>query len=227
MATLPQEKVGANYDRDKMLEARAHTFAAIERIAAGMRPGMKQSEGLAFAKAVLKDMGLLRGWHEVFVRFGENTTCTYNQKSVPDLTLKDDDIFYVDIGPVYQKWEADGGDTFVVGHDPEMHAAARDVRTIFDFVREKWLKDRISGRALYDFGEEAARKLGWRLCTDVTGHRLADFPHRAHHTGSLAKTDFVPSSDLWVLEIQIRHPTRKIGAFFEDLLLESGRWGAP
>jgi len=30
----------------------------------------------------------------------------------------------------------------------------------------------------------------------------------------------VPASGLWVLEIQLRHPTRPFGAFFEDLLLE-------
>ena len=30
---------------------------------------------------------------------------------------------------------------------------------------------------------------------------------------------FRPSSGLWVLEIQIRHPSREFGAFFEDLLL--------
>jgi len=29
-----------------------------------------------------------------------------------------------------------------------------------------------------------------------------------------------PSSGLWVLEIQIRHPTLPISAFYEDLMLD-------
>lgn len=221
-----QEAVGPNYDSGKMLEARTHTFHAIERIAAAVRPGMRESEAVALAKSMLKELGLLRGWHGVYVRFGENTLCTYNEKNVPDVTLKENDIFYIDIGPVYEKWEGDGGDTFVIGNDAGMHAAARDVRKVFDLVRAKWLQDRLSGRALYGYAEEAARSLGWQLCTDVTGHRLADFPHKAFHSGSLAAAEFAPSPDLWVLEIQIRHPERPFGAFFEDLLLESGRWNA-
>jgi Xaa-Pro aminopeptidase len=224
MDTRTAEAVGPNYDRAKMLEARKHTFHAIELIAAAMRPGMLESEGVALAKSILKDLGLLRGWHGVYVRFGENTLCTYNDKDAPDVTLKENDIFYIDIGPVYEKWEGDGGDTFVVGDDADMHAAARAAREVFDLVRTRWLRDRLSGRALYDYAEEAARSLGWQLCTDVTGHRLADFPHKAFHSGSLAAAEFAPSADLWVLEIQIRHPGRPIGAFFEDLLLESGRW---
>ena len=224
MSILAEEAVGANYDREKMIEARNHTFNAIERIAAAIRPGMRESEGTALAKSILKDMGLLRGWHGVYVRFGENTICTYNDKNAPDVVLKEEDIFYIDIGPVFEKWEGDGGDTFVLGNDPDMHAAARDVRNVFDLVRDKWLKERVSGRALYEFGEEAARSLGWQLYTEIAGHRLADFPHKAFHSGTLAAAEFAPSPDLWVLEIQIHHPTRPIGAFFEDLLLESGRW---
>lgn len=222
-----QEGVGPNYDRGKMLEARKHTFHAIERIAAAVRPGMRESEAVELARSILKDMGLLRGWHGVYVRFGENTLCTYNDKNAPDVTLKENDIFYIDIGPVYEKWEGDGGDTFVIGNDADMHAAARDVRKVFDLVRARWLQDRLSGRALYDYAEAAAKSLGWQLYTEVAGHRLADFPHKAFHSGSLAAAEFAPSPDLWVLEVQIRHPERPFGAFFEDLLLESGRWGAP
>jgi hypothetical protein len=52
------------------------------------------------------------------------------------------------------------------------------------------------------------------------GHRLGDFPHAVHKAGKLAVAEFQPSSGLWVLEIQIRHPELPIGAFYEDLLLE-------
>ncbi|HTU64565.1 MAG TPA: M24 family metallopeptidase [Steroidobacteraceae bacterium] len=218
--TRPEEAVGSNYDRAGMLEARRQTFIAIERIADQIRPGMRESEGLEIARTTLKDMGMLRGWHGIYVRFGENTLCTYNEKNPPDRVLREDDLFYVDIGPVYQKWEGDGGDTFVLGGDPEMHQAKRDVREVFERVREKWISERISGRALYEYAESVAATLGWVLYTEVAGHRLADFPHKAFHSGPLAQVGFTPSADLWVLEIQIRHPTRPFGAFYEDLLLD-------
>jgi hypothetical protein len=38
----------------------------------------------------------------------------------------------------------------------------------------------------------------------------------------LAGAPYSPSSGLWVLEIQIRHPTRPISAFYEDLMLAGG-----
>ena len=61
---------------------------------------------------------------------------------------------------------------------------------------------------------------GWQLNLDMSGHRLADFPHAALHKGVLAEAPFSPSPGLWMLEIQIRHPVRPFSAFYEDLLLD-------
>jgi methionyl aminopeptidase len=221
-----EERVGPHYDRAKMLEARRQTWHAIAEIAARIRPGMRESEGIELAKSVLKDLGLLRGWHGVYLRFGANTLLTYwNKEGAPDLVLREHDIFYIDIGPVWEKWEGDGGNTFVVGDDPEMRRAASAVREVFDRVQHKWRAESLTGAALYEYATGAARSIGWELVPRVDGHRLADFPHKALHEGTLAATSYTPASDLWVLEIQIRHRTLPFGAFYEDLLLE-GEGGA-
>lgn len=218
-----EERVGPNYDPAQMLEARRRTWHAIETIAAGIRPGMRESEGVEFAKAVLKDLGLLRGWHGVYLRFGANTRLTYwDKEPAPDVVLAANDIFYIDIGPVWEKCEGDGGDTFVVGDDPEMQRARTAVRQVFDRVHEKWRSESLSGAALYQYAVEVAAALGWELVPRVDGHRLGDFPHKALHTGTLAETAFTPGTNLWVLEIQIRHRTLPFGAFYEDLLLAEG-----
>ena len=219
-----EERVGPDYEKAKMLEARRHTWHAIDKIAAAIRPGMRESEGVELAKTVLRDLGLLRGWHAVYLRFGKNTLLTYWDKDAdaPDVVLRDNDIFYIDIGPVWEKWEGDGGNTFVVGTDPEMQRARTAVRQVFDRVHEKWRTESVTGAALYDYATEVARSMGWKLAPGVDGHRLGDFPHKAFHAGTLAGTSFPPATDLWVLEIQIRHPTLPFGAFYEDLLLESG-----
>ena len=67
---------------------------------------------------------------------------------------------------------------------------------------------------------EAAHDMGWELNLELTGHRLSEFPHDAHYDGTLSDVGFRPTAGAWVLEIQIRHPEREFGAFFEDLLLE-------
>ncbi len=153
------------------------------------------------------------------IRFGSNTLKTFNEPSAPGLVLQENDIYFIDIGPVWQKWEGDAGATFAVGTDPDMARAVRDVRGVFERVREKWLAERLTGLALYEYASQVAVELGWRLNLETSGHRLADFPHAALHDGALAEVPFAPSSGLWVLEIQIRHPERAFGAFYEDLLL--------
>lgn len=215
------EKVGAHYDREQMLLVREKTLDAVRQIARAVKPGMVEEDAVEAARKILKEVGLLRGWHGIKVRFGPNTLNVFSAPSVPGTVLQENDIFFVDIGPVWRKWEGDAGDTFVVGSDPEMQRAARDVRIIFDRVHAKWRAENLTGKALYDYAVEQSEVLGWKLNLDTNGHRLSEFPHEAHYNGALATTAFKPTSDLWVLEIQIRHPARPFGAFYEDLLLES------
>ncbi len=107
----------------------------------------------------------------------------------------------------------------MVGNDPEMLGAQRDVRDLFARARARWLSEGLSGKALYDFAAAEAQAMGWELNLDMSGHRLADFPHAVLHKGPLAEAPFTPSPGLWVLEIQIRHPDRPFSAFYEDILL--------
>ena len=73
---------------------------------------------------------------------------------------------------------------------------------------------------LYDFATAEAAKMGWELNLDLSGHRISDFPHAAVYEGPMNTVDFTPSPLLWVLEIHIRNPDMKFGAFFEDMLLD-------
>jgi methionyl aminopeptidase len=181
---------------------------------------MPEDTGRTLAATVLRDAGLRKGWHKILVRFGQNTIKNFEDPSTPGVVLGDDDIFFLDIGPIYEGCEGDAGDTFAVGDDPEMAKAAGDVKSIWNATRQCWLADGLTGMALYRFAEETAQELGWQLNLELTGHRLSEFPHDAHYDGTLDTVDFRPSDLRWMLEIQIRHPRRDFGAFFEDLLLE-------
>jgi Metallopeptidase family M24 len=221
--TRPQaavEAVGDVFDMAKLLEQRARTHEAISSIAAAIRPGMREDEAVTLANHMLSEREMRRGWHKVNLRFGVNTTLTFHSPSEPGVVLGDSDIFFIDIGPVFEQWEGDAGDTFVVGHDAEFSRCAADARAVFHAARRRWLADGLSGRALYDFAAAEAARLGWEFNWEMLGHRISDFPHKLIFDGTMAEVDFVPSAGLWVLEIQIRHPTRPFGAFFEDILLE-------
>ena len=214
------EAVGADFRPDLLLNVRARTRAAVYDIAAQIVPGMTEPEARALAAAVLRDRGLRKGWHKILVRFGPNTTKNFEDPSDPGVILGADDIFFVDIGPIYQGCEGDAGVTFFVGDDPEMIKAVTDVRAIWDATRRRWLDDGLTGRALYEYAAATSEARGWTLDLELTGHRLSEFPHSAHFDGTLDGTDFRPTDLRWILEIQIRHPRRNFGAFHEDLLIE-------
>ena len=215
------EKVGGAYDVADMLKVRTMTRNAITEIAARVKPGMVEEDAVEMAQDILAEAGMIRGWHDVYVRFGTNTTKTFGEASAPGVVLGNDDMVLIDIGPVFEQWEGDGGDTFVFGADPDKLRCAADARALFHIVRKKWATDKATGRDLYEFAQAEAARMGWELNMDLSGHRISEFPHEAHYAGPLADVDFTPTAGpLWVLEIHIRHPGRTYGAFFEDMLLD-------
>jgi methionyl aminopeptidase len=221
MTMLDQlEGTGEKFSLELLMDMRTRTRKAVHLIADQVEVGMVEEDAKAMARATLEGLGMRRGWHHIIVRFGPNTTKDFKERSEKGAVLGENDIFFVDIGPVYGDTEGDAGDTFVVGSDPEHLRAKSDVRLIWDTVRDKWLAEGVTGKELYDFAIATAQSYGWNLNMDLSGHRLSDFPHSAHYDGPLAEVEFRPNPNLWVLEIAIIHPDRTFGAFYEDLLLE-------
>jgi Xaa-Pro aminopeptidase len=216
---INQEAVGTNFSALAMLHARHQTFVALERIAAGIRPGMNQQQAGELAQSTLLQMGMDHLWHPSLVRLGANTLKTFDEAGDPQQVLAENDIFFIDLGVVWDGHEGDFGDSFVVGDDVEMQACADAARSLWQQVSQYWSEQRVSGQELYRYAHERAQAAGWRLYAQVSGHRLGDFPHARHHAGSLAQWPTLPASGLWVLDIQIAHPSRAFGAFYEDLLL--------
>jgi methionyl aminopeptidase len=214
------EATGEKFSIDELMYVRARTRRAVHMIADKVHAGMSEDEAKEMARAILTSLGMRRGWHHIIVRCGPNTTKDFMARSEPGVVLQDNDIFFVDIGPIFQNCEGDAGDTFVLGDDPDHHRAKRDVRSIWEDVRSHWFATQATGQELYDYAEAAAATLGWKLNLDLSGHRLSDYPHSAHYDGPLADVAFRPHPYLWVLEIAIIHPDGGFGAFYEDLLLE-------
>ncbi|MBB3211817.1 Xaa-Pro aminopeptidase [Herbaspirillum sp. Sphag1AN] len=218
--TNPAERVGPSFSVDGMLLARNKTREAISKIASGIKAGMVEEDAVDMAKTVMSEMGLALSWHPTRVRFGSNTMKPMKVASVPGVMLKENDIFFLDIAPRVEKWEGDGGKSFVIGHNQEYARCAIDAETLFHDVRRIWEKEKLTGAKLYAFADKTAKEMGWELNFDLPGHRVSDFPHATIYTGSLAEFESSPSPMRWILEIHLRDPQGRFGAFFEDMLLE-------
>lgn len=221
MSTLPsgKEAVGGHYALESMRHAQQMTWQAIEQIADAIAPGMRESEAQLRGKQILAEMGMDRIWHPLLIRFGANTLKTFKQRSEGDPELGTEDIFFIDMGVVWQGHEGDAGATFTTGADPEMIACASAAKELFTRVENMWRSERVYGVALYDYAATQAKAMGWKLNLDIKGHRVSDFPHAIHRGGDLGDFERFPNPGLWILEIQLAHPQRPFGAFYEDLLI--------
>lgn len=218
-ATHPAEQVGSAFSVDGMLQARRKTRQAIKNISASIIPGMVEEDAVAMAKKMLVDSGMELSWHPTRVRFGKNTLKPMKVASEPGVVLQENDIFFLDVAPRVGDSEGDGGASFTVGTNAEYARCARDAEHLFHDVRAVWIKENLTGQALYAYAENNAKAMGWELNFDLPGHRVSDFPHAAIHTGALANFDAPPSALRWILEIHLRDPQHRFGAFYEDMLL--------
>src|ERR1700754_1801299 len=175
MPVATAENVGTTYSQERMLDARGRSWQALRDIAARIVPGMNEPEAVELAKERLDAAGMQRIWHPSIIRFGANTLKTFRAASAPGTVLRNDDIYFIDLGPVFDGHEGDVGDTFVVGDDPAMLACATAARDLFKLTEARWREGR-TGVDLYACAEAQAAAMGWRLNHETKGHRVGDFP---------------------------------------------------
>jgi Xaa-Pro aminopeptidase len=215
------ERIGEGHEHATLLEARRRTIAAVRDIAARVAPGMTEEAGLELAWRTLRAHGFERDWAAPYLRFGENTLKRFGEPSEPGVVLGRDDVWFIDVGPLWRNHECDFADTYVVGGDPARHRLVRDLHETFEVTVRHWRQARATGVELYRYAGVQAASRGWQLDLEMSGHRVGAHPHAIHHDGLLSQADFTPSPGLWMLEIQLRHPDKPYSAFFEDLLLDA------
>jgi Xaa-Pro dipeptidase len=96
-----------------------------------IRPGISESHLNMEIYELAKGMyGITKYWHKRIVRAGRNTLAPYDENP-PDLIVGEGDILFLDLGPVFEDWEADFGRTFVIGSDPQKIKLRQDVARAF------------------------------------------------------------------------------------------------
>jgi Xaa-Pro dipeptidase len=205
-------------------------FAEIEAKSL-IRPGTAESEINESIYALAARMyGISRYWHKRIVRAGRNTLAPYDDNP-PDLTVREDDIVFLDLGPVFEAWEADFGRTYVVGNDPLKLKLCRDIEDAFLKGKQHFHEQPdITGAELYGFAEHLAEQAGWEYGGPIAGHLIGVFPHEKiagdkvslyvhpKNHGRMCMPDAAGRKRHWILEIHFVDRAREIGGFYEELL---------
>jgi len=177
-----------------------------------------------------KMFGISTYWHKRIVRAGSNTLKPYDENP-PDLTLAEDDILFLDLGPVFEAWEADFGRTFVLGSDPLKLKLRDDIAKAFAQGKQYFHSHaEIKADELYRYAQKMARDYGWEYGGPIAGHLIGQFPHERIPNDKISLyvhpdnpmkmrgPDAEGQQRHWILEIHFIDRTKKIGGFYEELL---------
>ena len=174
--------------------------------------------------------GIKKYWHKRIVRSGVNTLKPYNSNP-KNLIIEDDDILFIDFGPIFDKWEADFGRTYVIGNDKYKCKLKKDIESGWNDCKNFFeSQSKISGAELYNYAVKSAKKYGWEFGGEIAGHLIGHFPHE--RLDNEDKRNYVhPQNHVdmfdpdkagnrrdWILEIHYVDKSKKIGGFFEQLL---------
>ncbi|MCE3295832.1 MAG: Xaa-Pro dipeptidase [Crocinitomicaceae bacterium] len=210
----------------------AQLFSEIEKQGL-IRVGKTEKElntevyGLAFEL-----FGIRKYWHKRIVRSGANTLFPYRENP-PDLTFGEEDIIFLDFGPVFDAWEADFGRTFVIGKNPAMLKLKEDVEKVWQKGRDFFLqhKENITGAELYAYTRQIAQEAGWEYGNEHCGHLIGEFPHEKiigeetinyihpENVLRMSEADKNGRERHWIYEIHLVDRELGIGGFFEQLLV--------
>ncbi len=208
-------------------------LAAIER-AGFVAPGRSEGEVDADIAALAeRDFGVSRHWHKRLVRTGANTLCVFADNP-EERIIEANDTVYLDLGPVFEEWEADIGQTYAVGDDPARHALIAALPQVFqETSAHANANPDITGADLYALACEAAESRGYIFGGKIAGHTIGEFPHltwpvEREHTRiypdnptRLSDPDHLGRKRYWIIETHLVSPDRSFGGFYERLLRPS------
>lgn len=179
----------------------------------------------------LQQFGIENHWHKKIVRSGKNTLAIYPDNP-PDRRINEDDILFIDLGPIVNGYEADIGRTYVLGVTPDKWRLKNDVEKAWYEIQE-WYHSQSSMKAstLFRYAAAKAKEYGWEFGGEIAGHIVGKFPHEQPEDPKSLELDIHPDNhnDMslldadgnkrhWILELQFVDKQKQIGGYFEQLL---------
>jgi Xaa-Pro aminopeptidase len=169
-------------------------------------------------------------WHKRIVRAGENTLFPYNENPI-DRILNDDDILFLDFGPIFEEWEADFGRTFVIGNNSRKIKLKNDVEIAWHAAKA-WIlsQEKSTGSEVFAYLKNLAKSYDWEFGGEIGGHLIGKYPHEKlepknyslyihpeNHSTIFSKSENNFDKN-WILEIHFIDLQNRIGGFFEQVL---------
>lgn len=213
------ERVGEHFELQTYLKARDLCIQIVDRIIAHVEVGMSAEDGHHLIKDTFNQFGVTKFWHPSKFRIGADTIKSFREVDNSGLQIKEGDICFVDVGPIYEGHEADFGRSFIIGSNPENERLVNASHEVFQKTFEYWKKFGKTGKELFNFADQQAQRWGYKINPTMAGHRLGDFPHKVFSSQNLFSFEKRPFENLWVLEIHLIDDRKQTGAFFEDVLL--------
>jgi Xaa-Pro aminopeptidase len=178
-----------------------------------------------------RSFGVTKHWHRRIVRAGPNALCVSNEHP-PVREIAVDDCVFLDLGPVFEEWEADVGRTYVLGSDPLKEKLRDDLSRGFDAFKQYFDEHPdVTGAELYAYAQQWAEAAGWVFGGAIAGHIVGEFPH-AHipgdkvlyrigpaNTSRMRDPDGQGQTKFWILEVHLVDRNRAFGGFYERLLV--------
>src|SRR3989344_8263840 len=150
--------------KSKLIEAEKiamQLFMAIENRQL-IKPGISEHDlNEEIFKLANELYGIKKYWHKRIVRSGINTLSPYDDNP-PNLIIQEDDILFLDFGPILEEWEADFGRTFVIGKDQHKHQLKKDIESAWHEAKN-WFEQqtKITGAEFWYYLLELAKKYGY------------------------------------------------------------------
>jgi Xaa-Pro aminopeptidase len=219
--------------RAALVAAEGRALALFDAIEAEdfVRAGRSEREIEADIHALASErFGVEKHWHKRIVRAGANTLTTAGDNP-PERIVEADDTVYVDLGPVFEDWEADIGRTYALGNSHEKKRLVADLERIFRHVQAHYhASPDITGAELYAFARKAAEDAGWIFAGTIAGHIVGEFAHAwipgdkdlkriwPQNPTRMRDRDANGRETHWILEIHLVDRARTFGGFYERLL---------
>jgi Xaa-Pro dipeptidase len=213
-------------------ERRADELLAAIEARQLVRPGRTETEvdKDIFALAE-QSFGVKKHWHKRIVRAGPNTVRIFAENP-PVRVIEANDTVFLDLGPVFDEWEADVGRTYAMGDDPEKRRLCHDLPKVFDALKAYFdTHPDVTGAELYAYAQRSAEEAGWAFGGAIAGHIVGEFPHALipgekdlyrvspANAERMRAPDALGQTKFWILEVHLVDRSRNWGGFYERILV--------
>ena len=175
------------YTQEQVLEKTKHAAKVaddlLHEISKIIKPGITETKARAKAQEIYAKYGIKKSWHKPYIYFGMNTILNFMDKPKEEKTLQEEDLAYIDIGPIIDGVEGDAGHTLVFGNNSLFNELKFQSEKIFNLGVDFWRKNNPTGIELYKHIHKLTEEAGFIFNLNPAGHLIGSFPHKGWKEG--------------------------------------------